>query len=140
MMKLKVHLVFPGTCEVALDFYKETLQGEVDFIFRKGEDKSVPVSKEDEEKISHMVIKTPYIELGGEDANSDQQTIVGNNVKLVLVFYDLDECKRVFDSFSEKGIVTMPLQKTFFCDAMGELTDCYGISWIIMMTDENYQA
>lgn len=59
MMKLKVHLVFPGTCEVALDFYKETLQGKVDFIFRKGEDKSVPVSKEDEEKISHMVIKAP---------------------------------------------------------------------------------
>lgn len=139
-MKLKVHLVFPGTCESALNFYKETLKGEVDFLFRKEDEKSREVAKEDKGKISHMVVRTPHFDLAGEDADHNQQVVAGNNNKLVLVFHDLDECRRVFNTFAVDGAVTMPLQKTFFSEAMGELTDCYGISWIIMMTDENYQA
>ncbi len=140
MMKLKVHLVFPGTCEEALKFYNDTLKGEVDFIFRKKEDKTQQIAEVDKEKISHMIIKTPHFEIGGEDANKDQKVVVGNNNKLVIVFYDLPECKRVFDIFAKEGTVTMPFQKTFFCDGMGEVTDKYGISWLIMMTDEGYEG
>lgn len=139
-MKLKVHLVFPGTCEEALIFYCKTLNGEIAFIFRKKEDKTMKIAEPDKEKISHMVVKTPHFDLAGEDADFGVEVKVGNNNKLVLVFYDLNECKRVFDMFAKNGTVTMPLEKTFFCDAMGEVTDNYGISWIIMMTDEGYSA
>lgn len=139
-MKLKVHLVFSGNCEEALTFYKDALNGNIDFLFRKKEDKTMEVADADKEKISHMVVKTPHFDLAGEDANHDQKVIVGNNNKLVLVFCDLAECRRVFALYAQSGTVTMPLEKTFFCDAMGEVTDKYGISWIIMMTDDNYSA
>lgn len=139
-MKLKVHLVFPGTCEEALNFYKDALGGEINFLFRKKEDRTMEIADRDKDKISHMVVKTPHFELAGEDADSDQKVILGNNNKLVLVFYNIEECRRVFETFGQGGTVTMPFQKTFFCDGMGELTDKYGISWIIMMTDENYSA
>jgi len=139
-MRLKVHLVFPGTCEEALTFYKNTLQGEVDFLFRKKEEKGRTIEDKDKEKISHMVVKTPHFELAGEDADYNQKVIAGNNNKLVLVFQDLTDCRRVFDAFVEGGDVSMPFQKTFFCEGMGEVTDKYGISWIIMMTDDNYSA
>jgi len=140
MIQLKVHLVFPGTCEEALNFYSETLKGKVDFLFRKKEDETLQVADADKEKISHMIVKTPYFEIGGEDANSGEKVIAGNNSKLIIVFYDLQECKDAFDSFAKNGTITMPFQKTFFCDGMGEVTDKYGISWIIMMTDEGYQG
>ena len=139
-MKLKVHLVFPGTCEEALNFYNEALNGEVSFLFRKKEDKTWQAADADKEKISHMVVKTPHFEIAGEDANHDDKVIIGNNNKLVIVFYDLQECERVFNAFAKNGIVTMPFQKTFFCDGMGEVTDKYGIPWIIMMTDEGYEG
>lgn len=139
-MKLKVHLVFPGTCEEALNFYKETLKGEVGFLFRKKEDKGQTIADADRDKISHMVVKTPHFDLAGEDANHDQKVVEGNNNKLVLVFYDLEECTRVFNQFARIGTVTMPFQKMFFCEGMGEVTDKYGISWIIMMTDEGFMA
>lgn len=139
-MNLKVHLVFPGTCEEALNFYKETLNGKTTFLFRKKEDKSMEVADADKEKISHMVINTKHFELAGEDANKDSELIVGNNNKLVLSFHDLQECKRVFTAFANNGTVTMPLQKIFFTEAIGEVTDNYGISWIIMMSDEGYSA
>lgn len=139
-MKLKVHLVFPGTCEEALNFYNEVLNGEIGFLFRKKEDKTWQAADVDKEKISHMVVKTPHFEIAGEDANHDDKVIIGNNNKLVIVFYDLKECERVFNAFALNGTVTMPFQKTFFCDGMGEVTDKHGIPWIIMMTDEGYEG
>lgn len=139
-MKLKVHLVFPGTCEEALTFYKNALKGEIDFLFRKKEDKTVEVADEDKEKISHMIIKTTHFELAGEDANHDQKVIAGNNNKLVLVFPNVEECRAVFNLFTQNGTVTVPFEKTFFCDGFGEVTDKFGISWLIMVTDEGYMA
>ncbi len=96
-MNLKVHLVFPGTCEEALNFYKEVLNGSLDFLFRKKEDETMQIAEVDKEKISHMVIKTPYFELAGEDANHDQKVVVGNNNKLVLVFPEIEECRKTFE-------------------------------------------
>lgn len=139
-MELKVHLVFDGTCEEALNFYSKTLNGKVDFIFRKKEDKTADVAEADREKVSYMIIKTPHFELAGEDADTGSTVIAGNNNKLVLVFRDMNECRRVFDAFSQGANVAMPLQPTFFCEGLGELTDRYGISWLIMMSDEGYQA
>lgn len=139
-MNLKVHLVFAGICEEALNFYSETLNGKIDFLFRKKEDKDNEVAECDKEKISHMVVKTEHFDLAGEDANGNEKVIVGNNNKLVLSFYDLDRCKKVWAAFEKNGAVTMALQKTFFCEAMGEVTDKYGISWIIMMSDDDYSA
>lgn len=141
IMKLKVHLVFPGTCEEALNFYNKTLNGKIDFLFRKKEDKSIPCAEVDSEKISHMVVKTEFFELAGEDANEGDSVIAGNNNKLVLSFSNLEQCKNVYEALvNNNGTVTMPLQKMFFCEAMGEVTDKYGISWIIMMSDEGYSA
>lgn len=137
-MRLKVHLVFPGNCEEALTFYKTALNGKIDFIFRKKEEKGIIVANADKEKISHMVVKTPHFELAGEDANHDQQVIFGNNNKLVLVFQGVEDCQRVFNLFAENGTVTVPFEKTFFSEGLGEVVDKYGIPWLIMVTDENY--
>lgn len=139
-MKLKVHLVFPGTCEEAMTFYSKTLNGKIDFIFRKKEEKGAIVADSDKERISHMIVKTAHFELAGEDANSDQKVISGNNNKLVLVFQDVEESSKIFEQFARNGTVNMPFQKTFFCDGLGEVTDKYGIQWIIMVTDEGYSA
>ncbi|MDU1904350.1 MAG: hypothetical protein E6772_06145 [Dysgonomonas sp.] len=139
-MILKVHLVFPGICEDALTFYKDILKGEVDFLFRKKEEKGRVLEEKEKEKISHMVVKTPHFELAGEDADYDQKVIAGNNNKLVLVFQDLTDCRKVFDAFAEGGDISMPFEKTFFSEGMGEVTDKYGISWIIMMRDDDYST
>ncbi len=139
-MDLKVHFVFPGNCEEALLFYSEVLNGKVDFLFRKGQDKSIQIPEADTEKISHMVVKTDWFELAGEDADSGKSVTMGHNIKLALKFKDIAECCRVYGCFSENGTVTMPLEKTFFTEAIGEVSDKYGIHWIIMMDDSDCKA
>ncbi|NDV67430.1 VOC family protein [Dysgonomonas sp. 25] len=139
-MKLKVHLVFPGTCEEASNFYCQTLKGEVGFLFRKEEEKIAGLAEEDKGKIGYIEIKTPHFVIAGEDANHNEKVTAGNNNKLVLSFDDLQECKRVFDAFAENGTITMPFVKTFFTEGIGEVTDKYGIPWIIMMSDDDYEG
>lgn len=139
-MKLKLQLVFQGTCEAAFNLYKDAFNGEIVFLFRKTEDKSIQVSEKEGEQISHMVLKTKYFEIGGQDADNGQTVKGGNNAKQVLVFTDLKELHRTFDLLSQAGDVVTPLEKTFFSDAIGEVVDKFGIRWLIMMTDDDYSA
>lgn len=139
-MKLKVQLVFPGTCEEAFNTYKEALKGEIAFLFRKRDDDTLQVGEQEEEKISHMVLHTPHFDLGGQDAAVEETVTNGSNTKLVLTFTNLDELHRVFNLLSQDAEIVSPLEKTFFCEAFGELVDRFGIRWLIMMTDDDYSA
>jgi PhnB protein len=138
-MDLKVHLVFNGNCEEAFSVYKELFNGEIVFIFRKGEDKTVQICEEEKDKVSHIVLNTERFSLQGEDADKDIPVTTGTN-KLVLVFEDLPKVKHVYDVLSKDGTIVSPLEKTFFTEAMGEVIDKFGTRWIIMVTDKDYMG
>lgn len=138
--QVKAQLVFAGMCEEAFTTYAKVLKGEIAFLFRKKEDPTFQGNKEEGNQISHAILKTPFFELGGQDADHGESVETGNNNKLVLVFYNLDEIHKVFNSLAEGGKVVTPLEKTFFSEAIGEVVDKFGIRWLIMMTDEGYSA
>lgn len=138
-MDLKVHLVFNGNCEEAFSVYKELFNGEIVFIFRKGEDKTMQICEEEKDKVSHIVLNTERFSLQGEDADKDIPVTTGTN-KLVLVFEDLPKVKHVYDVLSKDGTIVSPLEKTFFTEAMGEVIDKFGTRWIIMVTDKDYMG
>lgn len=89
-MNLHVHLVFGGNCEEAFNTYKELMNGEIVFLFRKGEDKTMQVKDEEKNKISHLVMNTPHFSLQGEDAEAGVPTSTGSS-KLLLEFRDRNE-------------------------------------------------
>lgn len=39
--------------------------------------------------------------------------------------------ERVFNAFADGGQVTMPLQKTFWAEAFGMVTDRFGTFWML---------
>lgn len=138
-MNLHVHLVFGGNCEEAFNTYKELFNGEIVFLFRKGEDKTIQMAEREKNKISHIVMNTESFCLQGEDAGIGISTSTGSS-KLVLEFRDLKKLQHVFQVLSKDGIIVSPLEKTFFSESIGEVIDKFGIRWLIMMTDENYQG
>lgn len=138
-MNLHVHLVFGGNCEEAFNTYKELMNGEIVFLFRKGEDKTIQAADEEKHKISHIIMNTPHFSLQGEDADTGVPTSTGSS-KLVLKLKDMKELQHVFDVLSEKGTVVSLLERTFFSEAIGEVIDRFGIRWLIMMTDENWEG
>ncbi len=138
-MNLNVHLVFGGNCEDAFNAYKELFEGEIVFVFRKGEDKTMQVADEEKNKISHIVMNTPQFSLQGEDADAGVPVLTGSS-KLVLVFHDLQKLQAVYRTLADGGNIVSPLQQTFFSEAVGEVVDAFGVRWLIMMTDEDYES
>jgi PhnB protein len=137
MMNLKVHLVFSGNCEEAFNTYREVFNGEIVFLFRKGDDKTAQVSDVEKNKIGHIVLNTEHFSLQGEDADAGTEVATGSG-KLVLMFRDLKKLQQVFHVLSQGGTVVTPLEKTFYSEAIGEVIDKFGTRWEITMTDEDY--
>ncbi|HEC2158158.1 VOC family protein [Staphylococcus delphini] len=50
---------------------------------------------------------------------------------LILTFDQLAEQQRIYEALSEAGDPHMPLQKTFFGAIHGQVTDRYGINWLM---------
>jgi PhnB protein len=42
------------------------------------------------------------------------------------------EAKKVFDALTDGGQARMPLSKTFFAKSFGQLTDRFGVSWMVI--------
>ena len=64
-----------------------------------------------------------------DDMRSGAQT--GGNVSLAIGLNEVETARRYFDNLSQGGEVSMPLDKTFWAEAFGMLTDRYGTSWMV---------
>jgi PhnB protein len=133
-MQLEPYLFFPGTCEEALNFYKEVFRGEIEGISRmKDMPKDAggpPVTPENSEKIMHASFKSPGVSFMASDA-SPGKTYGEGAISLSLGTSDLAEAERVFNGLAAGGNVEMPLADMFWGARFGMLTDKYGIDWMI---------
>jgi PhnB protein len=50
---------------------------------------------------------------------------------LSLIYPTVDEANRAFAALADGGTVTMPIQKTFWVEAFGMLTDRFGLGWMV---------
>lgn len=129
MKKIGIYLNFQGTCEEALLFYKNCLDGEI-IAIQKFEHAPMPVPDHYKNKVLHAQFKAEGIEFMASDTMPEQGLTSGNQVSLSLDFTDPDEQKTVYTKFLENGIETMPLQDTFWGATFGMITDKYGINWM----------
>jgi PhnB protein len=60
----------------------------------------------------------------------------GNHSSVSISPDSAQEAKRIFDALAEGGNVTMPLQTMFWGADFGQLTDKFGVSWMVNYTHE----
>jgi PhnB protein len=58
----------------------------------------------------------------------------GNNFSISLSAENTGEADKLFSELSSGGVVTMPLQNTFWGDYFGMCIDKFGINWMISYT------
>jgi uncharacterized glyoxalase superfamily protein PhnB/uncharacterized protein YndB with AHSA1/START domain len=139
------YLNFPGTTEKAFRFYKKVFGGEFTGVGlqRFGDVKlpaeAPPMNEADKKLILHAELTI----LGGhvlmatdapESMGFKMQT--GNNMHINVEPESRKETKRLFDALSEGGTVTMPLKDMFFGAYFAELTDQFGINWMLTFQNE----
>lgn len=128
MLGVNPYIAFKGNCKEAIDFYKKALDAELLFSQTWGES---PMSEPGlEDKIMHATIKVGDSSIMMCD-DPRSETPAASNISLAIGLNDTDTAKRLFNNLSDGGSVTMPLDKTFWAEAFGMLTDKFGINWMI---------
>lgn len=133
--KVNNYLFFSGRCEEALNFYQQHLGATVNFMMRFNESPDpVPadmLQEGFENKIMHADFSLGDVNVFASDGCNDASGFDG--FRLSLTLGHADDAHRVFDALSIGGKVDMPLAKTFWSPLYGQVTDQFGIGWMVMV-------
>ena len=114
MPSINPYLNFAGNTEEAFNFYKSVFGGEFFMVQRYSNtpdsDKLPPGLKD---KIMHISLP------------------IGNNFYICVNPDSKEEADKWFNALAEGGKVNMPIQDMFWGAYWGDLTDKFGIQWMI---------
>ena len=133
MIEVSPFLQFNGDCEAAFVFYKSVFDGKFEFLYRY---KDVPsekiLSEQEKERIMHISMPLMKgVNLLGADVlhMTENFSEKANRVMIGIRTNNEEETQRIFNALAEKGKVVQPLQKEFFADLFGSVTDKFGVDW-----------
>jgi PhnB protein len=131
MLQLNPYLNFNGNCAEAFQFYEKALGGK-NFMSHTfgGSPMASHVPPDAAGKIMHARMDVGDSTLMGSDGIGDRyKTPAGMAVSLSTE--DPAEADRIFQALSDGAKIEMPIQKTFWAERFGMLTDRFGIPWMI---------
>ncbi len=127
--ELNPYLFFDGTCEEALNFYKDALNGEITMLRKVSEAPKEQQQPQHLDKIMHAVLSLGKVSLFASDSMGYPASN-GSNTSVSLTFDSQDSIDRSWEKMKQGGKVNMELQDTFWGARFGMLKDKYGINWI----------
>jgi PhnB protein len=98
------------------------------------QDDMPPVPDEMKNKIMHigLPISKETILMGSDTAEGFGPPFqAGNNFSISLSADSKEMADKFFNGLSKGGTVVMPMNKTFWSDYFGMLTDQFGINWMV---------
>lgn len=138
-MQVNPYLFFDGSCEEAIEFYRQAFGAELRFKMTFGEMPKDEHLQEGcgsgysfpPEKIMHAQLTVGDSEIMMSDGNIASSDQKHQGYAISLATKNVEEGKRWFDNLSAGGHVTMPWQETFWAKGFGMLTDKFGIPWMV---------
>ena len=128
MLGVNPYISFNGNCREAIEFYKSALDAQLVFSQTYGESPMADMGAKD--NIMHCTLKVGDSPVMMCD-NPGPGPAAGGNISLAIGLDDPSRAKQLFDNLAQGGKVTMPLEKTFWAEAFGMVTDKFGINWMI---------
>jgi PhnB protein len=130
-MRISIHLWFDGQCEAAFRFYHRLLGGEITTMMKYGDSPLADtVEPRWRDRILHATLRLGEQELLGADV-MPKDYARPQGFYALLSLPGLAEAKRVFDALADGGSIHMPLQKTFWSEGFGVVTDRFDVPWEI---------
>ena len=131
MIEISPVLTFNGNCEAAFAYYKSVFGGEYQFLYRYNDVDFENLPAGFEEKILHVslpLIKNVYL-MGSDSPDASPKGDEKEIVSIGLRLNDEGETFRLFEALSDGGKVVIPLEKVFYADYFGSVTDRFGVCW-----------
>lgn len=126
------YLFFGGRCEEAIEFYRTTLGAELQMLmrFKESPEPQPEMPPCFEEKVMHASLRIGATTLMASDGMCEGEANF-EGFSLSIAVPDETEAERIFAALAEGGLVTMPLEKTFWATKFGMLQDKFGVGWMV---------
>ena len=135
-MNVQTTLNFYGRTEEAVTFYGRAIEAETLFLMRFRDCPDPAQSRPGlEDKIFHATFRIGATEVMASDCGCERPPTgtAFAGFALALRVETPEKAERFFAALGEGGQVQMPLQKTFFAERYGIVTDRFGIPWKVMV-------
>jgi len=131
-MSLEPYLFFDGNCADAMRFYEKALDGKLEMMMKASE---APVKSEHDKDnpngILHAAVSVQGSRILASDWMSPDPYPGMKGVSLAIAYPTIDEARKKFEALAAGGRVNMPLDKTFWVESFGMVTDKFGTNWMI---------
>jgi PhnB protein len=134
MKGIVAYLIFDGNCRQVMQFYAKNLGAKLDLMpfsampLQQGQ--PAPFPPEAKDRIMHAKLTAGAVELMASDTLPGMPFSQGNNFWVSLQCDSVPEIEKLYNAFSEKAKINQPLQKTFWAERFGMLTDQFGVNWM----------
>lgn len=130
-MLIQPYLTFNGNCRQAFEHYHKVLGGTMPAMQAfGGSPGSESMPKDFQDKIMHVRLEVGDQALMGSDAPPEYQEQMGG-FSVSIQADDAAQAEEVFAGLSEGGMVTLPLQETFWAPKFGMCKDKFGVAWMV---------
>ena len=135
------YLFFGGQCEEAIEFYRKALGAELQMLmrFKESPEHQRPVPECFYDKVMHASFRIGETIVMASDGMCDGKANF-EGFSLSITVPDEAEAERVFAALGEGGLVTMPLEVTFWSPKFGMLTDRFGVGWMVSVAHKPESA
>ncbi|WP_407291777.1 VOC family protein [Stutzerimonas zhaodongensis] len=136
-MKITPYLTFDGQTRDAFTLYQRVLGGDLEMMTFAQAPETEQFPAEHRERIIHACLSLGQFRLMASDTMPGDPACGGGvyegikGCSISLHPESIEESQRLFDGLAEGGQVVMPLEKTFWAERFGMLTDRFGVSWMI---------
>lgn len=140
MAQLNPYLAFNGNCRDAMTFYQSCLGGELQ-MQTFGES---PMGEQTPTEMKNHILHSALVQDGvvllfASDSMGEATHAPGNAITLCLNCQSEQEINTYFSKLAEGGQVGHPLETAFWGATFGELTDKFGMRWMLNY-DKNQTA
>ena len=125
------YLFFDGNCREAMEFYKSSLSGELHLTALKDTPVAAQFPSEKGAQMMHAELTNGAIALMASDNFDDRKVTTGNQISLMISCSSEAELRGFFEALAKGGKVDQPVRQEFWGDIYGQLTDKFGIQWML---------
>jgi len=129
-LRLEPYIFFQGNAKEAMEFYKSVFGGELTMQTISELPKDVPTMPDSKPTdVMHASLEGGAVKIMASD--SSKASPEAKKVSLSLGGTNEAEMRKIFDALAAGGKVLMPLEKQFWGDIFGSLTDKFGVEWLM---------
>ncbi len=129
MLGVSPYLSFKGNCRDVIAFYQSALGA--DLLFQQTYGESPMADMGPAGHIMHATLKVGGSNIMLCDTPMPGAPGPGGNISLAIGLNDAAHARKIFDNLADGGAVVMPLEKTYWAEAFGIVTDKFGIQWMV---------